>query len=211
MFVDEKIAQLERYRRQTLREEEKQAETEGEPAALLTLEEALEGIENGRILLREGTELTFEKRIYFEREIPVTLFEHFYRDFEETGESAVFVNHDHEISQVFSWLRENTKAITMKQWENLIVNGMAANGLFARVVKREQLHHLEYLCYEVPSGKGWVYNLMFRMRGREKRFTGNFNCMKQEAGSYGVLLEAMIVNLDQWFETQTGGADSCGN
>lgn len=204
MFADEKIAMLERYRRQILREEEEKAANEqgAEINEPLSLEEALEGIESGEIELRDGTRLTFETRKYFEKEIPVTLFENFYQAFEETGESAVFVNHDHEISQVVNWLRENIRTINMKQWENLLINGMARNGLFAKVIKREQLSYLEYLCYEVPSGKGWVYNIMFRMKGKDKRLTGNFNCMKKEEDSYGVLLEAMVVKMDQWFNAQ---------
>lgn len=203
MFVDEKIAMLERYRRQTLHEEaEKAKKQEEEQSDPLTLEEALEGIEEGILKLRDGTQLTFERRTYFEKEIPVTLFENFYQAFEETGESSVFVNHDHEISQVVNWLRENIRTITMKQWENLLINGMARNGLFAKVVKREQLSHMEYLCYEVPSGKGWVYNIMFRMKGKDKRFTGNYNCMKKESDSYGVILEAMILKMNQFFQTQ---------
>lgn len=203
MFVDEKIAMLERYRRQTLKEEaEKAKRLEEEQSDPISLEEALEGIEAGILKLRDGSKLTFETRTYFEWEIPVTLFENFYQAFEETGESSVFVNHDHEISQVVNWLRENIRTITMKQWENLLINGMARNGLFAKVVKREQLSHLEYLCYEVPSGKGWLYNIMFRMKGKDKRFTGNYNCMKKERESYGVILEAMIIKMNQFFQTQ---------
>ena len=148
MFVDEKIAMLERYRRQTVREEENAAgEEAGEPEELLTLEEALGGIKAGELTLKDGTRLTFETRSYFEKEIPVPLLANFYQAWEETGESAVYVNHDHEISQVVNWLRENIRTISMMQWENLLVNGMARNGLFAKVVKREQLDCMEYLCY----------------------------------------------------------------
>ena len=203
MFVDEKIAMLERYRRQTVREEENAAgEEAGEPEELLTLEEALGGIKAGELTLKDGTRLTFETRSYFEKGIPVPFLANFYQASEETGESAVYVNHDHEISQVVNWLRENIRTISMTQWENLLVNGMARNGLFAKVVKREQLDCMEYLCYEVPSGKGWVYNIMFRMKGKDKRFTGNFNCMKKEADSYGVVLEAMVLQLEEWFREQ---------
>lgn len=200
MFVDEKIAMLERYRRQAQREEEHDGEEAAENEEPLTLEEALLGLEAGELKLKDGTCLNFEVRTYFEQEIPVPLLANFYQASEEGEETVLFVNHDHEISQVVSWLRENIKTITMKQWANLLVNGMAQSGLYAKVVNSVQLNCMEYLCYEVPSKRGWVYNIMFRMKGNDKRFTGNFNCLKEEADSYGMVLEAMVHKIDEWFQ-----------
>lgn len=204
MYSDEKIAMLERYRRQTLRAEEAEREEAALDAReeLLTLEEAIAGIEKGVLKLHTGETLEFENRVYFEENIPVPIFKNFYQASEEGEESAVFVNHDHELSQTVLWLRENIRTITMDQWANLLVNGMARNNLFARVLKKKQLENMEYLCYEVPSGKGWIYNVMFRMKGKDKRFTGTFNCMKKEKDTYGIVLEAMVWHMDQWFGTR---------
>ena len=206
MYIDEKIAMLERYHRQTLLADEKTAENqdkeEGAEAEPLTLEEALLGIRAGELELRDGTELKFETRIYFEKEIPVILFKDFYQASEELEGSATFVNHDHEISQVVSYLKNNIRTISMKQWENLLVNGMAANGLYAKVIKSKSMECMEYLCYDVPSKKGWIYNVMFRMKGKDKRFTGNYNCLKEECNNYGVVLEAMVLKMNEWFREQ---------
>lgn len=204
MFADENIAMLERHHRQKAKEEAlKTAEkdVEKQEVAPLTLEEALQGIDAGELRLSDGKKLEFETRTYFQEEIPVTILKNFYQATEEKEESVFYVNHDHELSQIVSWLPENVN-VTFKQWEQMLVNGMAVNHLFAKIVKREQLERVEYLCYEVPSKKGWVYNIIFRKKGKDERLCGNFNCLKEEADSYGVVLEAIVHKVDEWFRTQ---------
>lgn len=188
IFIDEKIALLERQQR--LLKEEEQKEEEKQEREVLTLEQAKQGIEDGI--------LEFEKKIYFEDRIQVPIIKSFYDAMEETEDHAIYVNHEHEISQIFTYLQENMQKTTLGQWQKLLVNGMVATGFYADIVKVEQLKHLEYLCYYVPSKKGDIYNMIFRMRGEKRKFTGNFNCTKEEKDCYGIILEAMILKIDEW-------------
>ena len=43
------------------------------------------------------------------------------------------------------------------------------------------------------QGKKRVWNILFRFKTQWMEFTGNYNCLKEDVGTYGVLLEAMVV------------------
>ncbi|HIS60946.1 MAG TPA: hypothetical protein IAC14_01675 [Candidatus Scybalomonas excrementigallinarum] len=204
MFVDERIALLERYQRQLKREEEGKKEEKKEE--LLTIEQAKQGIEKGVITLFDGREIEIEKKIYFKQQIQVPILKNFYDAHEEDGTSAVYVNHEHEISQILTYLDENMQEIPLEDWKKVLVNGMIASGLYADVIKAEQTESLEYICFLVPSKKGDIYNIVFRMRGQERKFTGNFNCMKKEQDPYGTILEAMVLKIGEWMLEKEGEA-----
>ncbi|WP_077611736.1 hypothetical protein [Clostridium sp. Marseille-P2415] len=207
MNLDEKIALLERARRQKEKEEREQSEREKEkaPEKKLTLEEALDGIMAGKMRLENGELFEFETREYSGGHIPLVVFKSFYQASKEDQEGIIYVNHTHEVSQIISWPRERIKPMSLNQWANMLVNGMAANRMHARIVKKKQLDHVEYICFDVPTGKGWLYNIVFRMRGKEEQLTGNYNCMKEEQDTYGIFLEAMVVALNNCLTDREGG------
>lgn len=203
MQVDEKIAELERMRRiKEQMEQEEQNDTEKEKP--LTIEEALKGIQEGKLCLRNGELLEFEIRNYFKEEFPFVIFKNFYQAVQEEESGLILVNHDRNVSQIMNWNPEKRKAATLNQWANLLVNGMAANHMYANIIKKEKLETVEYICFEVPAGANIVWNIMFRFKDSFKWFSGNYNCMKQDADSFGVCLEAMVWKLDQWMSEQEG-------
>ncbi|WP_124065288.1 hypothetical protein [Clostridium sp. E02] len=198
MNLDEKIALLERARRQKEKEESAK-EIKGDqtiPVEKLSLEKALDGIKAGEIRLENDELFEFETSEYTERKIPLVLFKNFYQATKLEKEGAIYVNHTHEVSQILSWPKERIKPMSLDQWANVLVNGMAANRLHAKITKKKQLDHVEYICFDVPTGKGWIYNIIFRIRGEEQQFTGNYNCKKEDQDIYGIFLEAMVINLD---------------
>lgn len=207
MNLDEKIALMEREKRQkekALREAavEKKADA---PGKKLTLQEALEGLHAGEIRLPEGEHLEFETHFYSEENVPMIIFKNFHQALKEDKEGVIYINHTKEVSQILSWPKTQIKPATFSQWSNQLVNGMASNGLHARVGKKKQLDHVEYICFDVPTGKGWLYNIVFRRKGEEQSLTGNYNCLKEDKDTYGIFLEAMVVALDQWFAQREGG------
>ncbi|MDK2968871.1 hypothetical protein [Lacrimispora sp.] len=203
MRLDEKIALLERERRQQEKEEkllEEQKENElKEQVKKLTLEEAMEGIHTGEHRLETGELFEFETRTFTDSQIPVVTFRNFFEASQEEAEGVIYVSHTHEVSQILSWPKETIKPVTMKQWANLLVNGMAANRLHAKIVKTEELDFVDYICFDVPSGKDTLYNIVFRLKGTGQQFTGNYNCKKQDEDTYGVFLEAMVITLNNLF------------
>ncbi len=205
MFVDEQIALLERYQRQLKKEEEKQEKAEAiREEKQITLEEAKQGVEEGILTLRDGKKIEVEKKIYFQQQIQVPILKNFYDAHEEDGITVAYVNHDHEISQIFTYLDEDMQEIPLEDWSKVLVNGMIASGLYADIIKTEQTATLEYICFLVPTKKGDIYNIVFRMRGKERKFTGNFNCMKLEQDPYGTILEAMVLKIGEWMLEKEG-------
>lgn len=203
MRVDEKIAELERTRRiKEQMEQENQDDTA--ELSLLTVEEALQGIHEGRLDLKNGEILEFETRNYFKQEIPFVVFKDFYQASQEEESGLILVHHDRNVSQIMSWNPEKRKAVTLNQWANLLVNGMAANHMHAKIIKKEKLKTIDYICFLVPAGGRMVWNIMFRFRDRFKWFSGNYNCMEQDADTYGVCFESMVRELDQWMSGQEG-------
>lgn len=206
MRLDEKIALLERERRQQEKEEKLLAEQKEnalkEPVKKLTLEEAMEGILAGEFRLESGELFEFETRTFTDSQIPVVTFRNFFEASQEETEGAIYVNHTHEVSQILSWPKETIKPVTMEQWANLLVNGMAANRLHAKIVKREELDFVDYICFDVPSGKDRLYNIIFRLKGTQQQFTGNYNCREQDEDTYGVFLEAMVITLNNLFSAK---------
>lgn len=201
MYIDEKIAGMDRRRRQAEREEaqeENKDKQAGPQKKDLTVAEAAAGIKEGKLQLEEGPLLEFDSFICPVKEIPFVKFKDFFEAKQETEEGNIYLKRSKEISQIVNWPKAAIRPTTFKQWEYLLVNGMAASRLYAEIKKRKQLTHVEYLCYEVPSGKGPVYNVMFRFKDARYNVTGNYNCMNEEKGTYGVILEAMVVVLDQW-------------
>ena len=76
--------------------------------------------------------------------------------------------------------------------------------MYAKVLKKVSLEKVEYICFEVPAAEKWVWNIIFRFKDKWLNFNGNYNCLKQDTPLYGMLLEAMVVQLNQWVMEQEG-------
>ena len=178
---------------------------------MLTIEEAMAGIQAGKLQMEGIPLLEFDSYIMPVKNIPFIIFKNFYDANQEDEEGVIFLRREKEISQIVSWPKTILKPTTFEQWGNLLVNGMAANRIHADIKKKQQLKHIEYICYEVPSGKGAVYNLMFRFRDKEHTAIGNYNCMGIDKDTFGIIFEAMMAMLDQWTDTSTREAQNGEN
>lgn len=201
MRIDEKIASMDRMRRQNEREERNEKDKQEEPPKrILTIEEALEGILKGELQLEGEPLIEFETYTPPKGAVPFVIFKNFYEAKQETEEGIIYLKRTKEISQILSWPKAEIKSAAFEQWGNLLVNGMAANRIYAEIKEKKQLTHIEYISYEVPSKKGPVYNLIFRFKEKKYNFVGNYNCMSADKDTFGVILEAMAVALDQWMD-----------
>lgn len=204
-FVDERIAMLEReYRRQKREEikaqEERLCEGTGKKESILpemTLEEMLEAVREGSVTLPDGQTHTFETRIYFEDRIPMVLIRNFYTGVKEDTGVAIFVNHDQNASQILTVSDKKLEKVSIGKWKKQLVNNMKMSGTYAQVIKEIVLENLDYLIYRTPTGKGWTYNLIFRIRYGSNRVVGNYNCFEKDKDTYGLLLEALVLRLNE--------------
>lgn len=201
MRTDEKIALLDQMRRVKERGE-KEVQTPEERT--LTLEQALAALSEGKLELEDGRLLEFEIRSYFKEQLPFICFKGFYQASKEEESGLILVNHTEGVSQIMNWTPQKRVAKTLEQWSNLLVNGMAANRMSAQILKKKSLEMVEYVCFEVPAGEKQVWNILFRFKTQWMEFTGNYNCLREDAGIYGVLLEAMVIKLDEWMRKQEG-------
>lgn len=211
MFIDEKIAAMDRLRRNNMREERERLTSKGVDKKPLLVEDALAGICAGKLQLEGIPLLEFDTYIMPTQNIPFVTFKNFYDAKQEDEEGVIFLKRAKEISQIISWPKTILKPTTFEQWGNLLVNGMAANRMSAEIKKKKQLNHIEYICYEVPSGKGPVYNVMFRFRDKGYTAFGNYNCMGEDQDTFGIIFEAMMAALDQWTDASTREAQDGKN
>ncbi len=203
-FVDERIAMLEREHRRQKREEAKaeeerlhRAEEKENIIPKMTLEEMLEAVREGSVTFPTGQPHTFETRIYFEDRIPMVLIHNFYTGVKEDTGVAIFVNHDQNASQVLTVSDKKLENISIGKWKKQLINGMKISGTYAQVIKEIVLENLDYLIYRTPTGKGWTYNLIFRIRYGSNRVAGNYNCFEKDKDTYGLLLEALVLRLNE--------------
>lgn len=201
-FVDEKIAALERARRLTRRAEEEKVVVraeEGTNEEVLTLEEIQKGIAMGQVEI-EGQLLTFEKQIYFDHKLPLLIIKDFFDEVKIEKQALLFVSNTSNLCMMCTYLDENLpeKSIEVRQKE-MEENFLKMN-MYAEILKVECLEHLDYIVYRTPTGKGWVYNIVYWVLKNERRIVGNMNCLDKQKDTYGLLLEALIIETNHLME-----------
>lgn len=191
MLIDEKIAMLEREQRRHEKGEERE-ERAASPITL-SMDEIIEGIRKGSLKLPEKKELFFQTRILFAEQIPMIVIADFYPDKEETEDMVIYVNNEEQVGQTLIHLPEEMKDLTVDEWVNQIKTGIKNQGMYAEVKKVKNLPYMDYIIYRTPTGKGWIYNLIYRIHKQNRKIIGAYNCMEKDAQTYGKLLEAMIL------------------
>ena len=198
-FVDEQIAMIEREKRRQKREEALAADKakQEEDAFRMSLEEALERVREGSLLLPENERYEFEVRYYFEDQIPAVVIRNFYTGVQEEKDVVILVHHDRNISQVLTVADKKMGQESIGKWKKQLETGMNAAGSYAEVTKEAVLENLDYLIFRTPTGKGWTYNLIFRIRTGSSRVVGNYNCFEKDKDTYGLMLEALVHRLNE--------------
>lgn len=200
-YVDERIAMLEREGRRLKKEKaEKLSDAKAEkenPVPKMTLEEMLEGVRSGMVTFPDGQACNFETRVYFEDQIPMVLIKNFYTGVEESHAVAVFVNHEQNASQILTVADRPMEKQSIGKWKKQLTSGMRAVNTFAEVTKEIVLENLDYLIYRTPTGKGWTHNIIFRIRYGSNKVVGNYNCFEKDKDTYGLLLEALVLRLNE--------------
>ena len=116
MYLDERIALLDRMRRMNEQEEVEAVPQENKG---LSMEQALESLSNGKLKLEDGSMLEFEVQTHFPQKIPFVCFKDFYQASREEKEALILVNHDKAVSQIMTLATQERVAKTLDQWANL--------------------------------------------------------------------------------------------
>lgn len=199
-FVDEKIAQLEQEARL---QEKEAAETaakvdkeEVKEPEYLTLEEMIEAVQDGSVTFPNQEKFEFTVRYMLTEQIPVPFIKDVYTGAEENGEAAIFMDHDHGMSQMITLAVRPVIESSIGEWKKQLEEGMQKANSYAEVISEKVLENLDYLIYRTPTGKGWVYNVMFRIRRGSGRVAGCYNCFEKDKKTYGIMLEALVIQLN---------------
>ena len=116
---------------------------------------------------------------------------------EENEGAAALVDNERGISQMVALADRAIFNESIGQWKKRMVDGMKAMGLYTEVTCEKVLENLDYLIYRMPTAKGWTYNIAFRMKTEEGMAAGNYNCYERDKETYGLLLEALVVRLNE--------------
>lgn len=199
-YIDEKIALLEREARQQEAEEaathNKQANQDRQEKRI-TLEEMLKAVREGTVTLFTGEKYAFTVRTVLEERLPMALIKDIYTGVQENEGVAIFVNHDQGISQILTLADKPMGEESIGKWKLRLEGSMQQVGAYAEVTAEKALENLDYLIFRTPTGNGWIHNLIFRIRTGSGRVVGNYNCYEKDKNTYGVMLEALVLHMNE--------------
>ncbi len=205
-YVDEKIAFLEREARRQEKEAEERKRQEAEPdnTRYLTLEEMLEAVREGTVTFPNQETYEFAVRTALSEQIPMPFVKNIYTDVEEDENKTVLVDYAHKISQVMVLTDRPMVEESIGKWKKRLESGMEELNSYAEVIEEKVLENLDYLTLRTPTGKGWIYNICFRIRKGNNRIVGDYNCFEEDKKTYGTMLEALVMRLNEMITDDAG-------
>lgn len=169
----------------------------------MTAEELLNGIREGKALLQNGEKFTFEIRDCLLHHIPMPVIQNFYMDTMKEAEAVILANQERNVCQIITLLEEPLKIESIEEWRKKLEEGMLQAGGYAEVTEEYTLKNIDYLTFRTASAKGWIYNHIFRIR-TDSRVMGIFNCMEEDKDTFGTLLEALILYMNELLSDSAG-------
>lgn len=198
-YVDEKIALLEREARR----QEKEAEAEKVQALepdnthYFTLEEMLAAVREGSVTFPDQEKFEFGIREVLSEKIPMPLIKDIFTGVEENDDMSIFYDENRGISQMVTLADRPIAEGSIGKWKKQLEGGMQELKSYAEVTEEKVLENLDYLISRTPTAKGWVYNIGYRLRTGSGRVAGNYNCFEKDKKTYGVMLEALVLRLNE--------------
>jgi len=62
-------------------------------------------------------------------------------------------------------------------------------------IKAETLPDRDYICYKANSAGARMFQIRFRIYGKEWQMEGKCECSEEKSHTLGLLLEAMVLNM----------------
>lgn len=198
-YVDEKIALLEREaRRQEKEAQEEKTQTEQQDnTRYLTLEEMLEAVREGTVTFPNQENFEFTIRETLSEKIAIPLIKDGFTGVEEGEKLSIFYDEARGISQMITLSDKPLAEESIGEWKKQLEEGMQELNLYTEVTEEKVLENLDYLISRTPTAKGWVYNVCYRLRAGSGRVAGNYNCFEKDKKTYGVMLEALVLRLNE--------------
>lgn len=197
-YIDKKIAMLERQvRLQEKDATEKEKQREQSMENQLTLEEVLEAVREGVVIFPNKEKYDFTVRTVMSEQIPALFIKGIYTGVKEEDAVAIYVDHDRGISQCFTMADVPITKGSIGEWKKLFQDGMRKMKVYEEVLCEKVLDNLDYIIYRTPAGSEWIYNVAFRIRKGSGRVFGTYNCYEKNKDTYGIMLEALVIRLNE--------------
>ena len=193
-FLDEKIAALEKANRLMKKADaitKDGQQDNSENRLQLKLDETIIALQQGEVVINNQI-IEFELENYFENNLKLILPKKFFDEINKQLETVVFVNNDKGISILVNYFAQGMEEQPIEVLKSQLEDNFVKLGMYAETLKQETLDNLRYLCFHTPTGKGWIYNIIFYINSKGKGIVGNLNCQEKDKDTYGVLLEAMV-------------------
>nr|WP_288828259.1 hypothetical protein [uncultured Clostridium sp.] len=151
------------------------------------------GIKKEQLELSDGNLITFSTECCFTEKIPFINFEHGETVSEKKEDAIIRINPESTTIQLLIHLPEDMGNPSLEEWKDSIKNDLKKIGKKAENFRTEKLMYMDYICYEVCDQNIWTYNLTFRLHKYERKIMGNYNCLKSDKRTWGLLLEALLI------------------
>lgn len=208
MRTDEKIAILEKQKRLEQRKKEEEEREKNNPKQDLTfsytVEELREKIPSQKLMLG-FLKIILETKTVTKGNLKIPLMTDFFDVTEEKEQSIWCASNKYNVTFLVIMMEEVKKRLPILEWKDFMVKEMKGNQIFMDVKKTNAMEQLDYICYETPSGKGDLYNITFQLYEEKSYFVGTFCCDQKEKETMGVLLEAIVQEINDIRKTH----DSC--
>lgn len=156
--------------------------------------EALKGgIKKEWLELSDGNRITFATEYCFAEKIPFIKFEHGDTVSEKREDAIIRINPESTTIQMLIRLPEDMGNYPLEVWKDSIKNDLKKIGKKTGNFRVEKLEYMDYICYEVCDQNIWTYNLTFRLHKYDRKIVGNYNCLKSDKSTWGLLLEALLL------------------
>lgn len=185
-FIKEQYERQEEEERERLRKQYDPKER-----ITYTLEELIEGIRSGRQYLYTLL-LEFEPKKLLEGRLAIPFIKNFYDVEENEAGMVLLASNTRKVVFNVSDMPGTKMKMPMDKWIAQTKEAMKDMRVYIKPGKKATVGNLEYFCYTVPTAKGRLYNIVFRMQKGDRIYAGNFNCPEEEQKGMGLLLEAMV-------------------
>lgn len=151
-----------------------------------------EGIRKERLELSDGNVIRFSTVKCFAEKMPFIKIENGDTVSERREDAIIQIIPESTTIQMLIHLPEDIGNPPLNEWKDTIVSDLKKIGKRTGNFRMEKLKYMDYICYEVCDQNIWTYNITFRLHKYERKIMGNYNCLKSDKRTWGLLLEALL-------------------
>lgn len=189
-MMDLKIAQIKKeYRRRE--KEDRELEAKNADERYMTTEQIMERFKRNAVILTNMV-LRISVRHICSGQLQIHYIDDFYNTQYDDLDSFTYVKEKYKLNLSGKMYINESIAMTMAQWESKIYATLTQHMIFPDHTTRFQQGNLECISYVSRMPDGIYYNLVYRICGTTRTWSGNARCERKYQQTLGRVLEAII-------------------